>query len=228
LFLRRSNRLLTLRSGPPLGKQRRAGGEWGGYGHSDPCQGAFLIWRGDHFLASGPGPVYRRDTRSHNTITIDGQGQVGDSCVWAPDFLPPEFIPKGPEVAENPEFLTVRMDLTPAYLRHLGVFRHLRTLRIDAGMNIIGRDEVRLRQAGRIGWHFHTRCPIQVNRRRENPEFTLGSHARVVFRRSPGTTCSSRPENFVPAYPNDGERGTEITVEREARATVFNWCLEWL
>ncbi|MEZ5276516.1 MAG: heparinase II/III family protein [Opitutaceae bacterium] len=228
VFLRRSGRLLTLRSGPLLGRQRRSGGEWGGYGHSDPCQGAFLLWSDEHFVASGPGPVYRRDTAMHNAITIDGRGQAGDGGVWAPDFLPPEFIPENPEVVTGKDKITIRMDLTPTYLRHLGVIRHIRTLHIDDRMTIVGRDEVKLRRARRIGWHFHSWCPVRIIRKRDKPEFTLGSLARIVFRRSTGTVLSNRPEDFVPAYPHDGRRGREITVRRYAAQTVFNWQLDWL
>ena len=226
-FLRRSDQLLTVRCGPPLGRRRRSAGERGGYGHSDPCQGAFLIWAGDQFVASGPGPVYRRDTGMHNTITVDGRGQAGDGCVWAPDFLPPEFIPEMPEVISEKNETILRMDLTPTYLRDLGVVRHVRTLRIDAGMNIIGKDEIRLTRPRRIGWHFHTWCPVRIVRDDENPEFLLGSLCRVAFRRSARTRLSHHLETFVPAYPHDGKRGREIIVRRMARATVFNWRLSW-
>ncbi len=84
--------VFTLRSGSPIGMQRYVQGEYGAYGHSDPANGSFLLRNARSFVANGSGPVYRRDTRLHNVITVDGQGQIGDSTVWLPDFIPPEML----------------------------------------------------------------------------------------------------------------------------------------
>jgi hypothetical protein len=73
----------------------------GGYGHSDPCHGAVLVYRGGTFVGSGPGPLYRRDTALHNLVTIGGRGQVGDSCVWYPDFLEDRFVPPSPKARKR-------------------------------------------------------------------------------------------------------------------------------
>jgi hypothetical protein len=227
IFVRREEKLLTVRCGPPLGAQRRKQGEWGGYGHTDPCQGAFLIWCGDQFIASGPGPVYRRDTGMHNAITLDGRGQAGDSCVWAPDFLAQEFIPNRPEVISEKNEITVRMDLTPTYLRHLGVIRHVRTLRIDAEMNISGRDDIELHRIRQIRWHLHSWCPVKVLKKGDAPAFELGSVCHVAFSRLSGTRIYHRSETFVPAYPNDGRRGTVVSVGRMTNQTVLKWRITW-
>lgn len=227
IFIRRADKFLTVRCGPPLGAHRRARGEWGGYGHTDPCQGAFLLWYGDQFVASGPGPVYRRETGMHNTITVDGRGQAGDRCAWAPDFLAQNYVPDSPEVISEKNEITVRMDLTPSYLRHLGVVRHVRTLRIDAGMNIVGRDEIKLRRTRLVRWHLHSWCPVKVLEKGDAPEFELGSICHLVFRRSIGSRLTRRTESFVPAYPNDGRRGTAVSIRRRTDQTIFNWRLTW-
>lgn len=227
IFVRQDDRLITIRCGAPIGMKRRSIGEWGGYGHTDPCQGAFLVWQGDAFVASGPGPVYRRETSMHNAVTVNGRGQVGDSCVWAPDFLSPEFVPKGPKVNSDRGEISICMDLTPTYLPHLGVVRHVRILHLDAALNISGRDEIKLNQPGRIRWHFHSWCPVKLRTTRDKPVFDIGSVCRVTFRRRKGTLASSHRETFVPAYPNDGLRGTVVSVCCSAATTTFNWRLNW-
>jgi hypothetical protein len=85
--------LITFKSGYPLGKERYHRGEWSGYGHSDPCNGSFLIAKGDSFSFCGPGPVYRRDTALHNTLTFNNHGQIGNGMVWAPEFIPDDRFP---------------------------------------------------------------------------------------------------------------------------------------
>jgi hypothetical protein len=163
----------------------------------------------------------------HNAITVDGRGQAGDSCVWAPDFLAPEFIPNRPEVISEKNEIAVRMDLTPTYLRHLGVVRHVRTLRIDAELNISGRDDIELHRTRQIRWHLHSWCPVKILKKGDGPEFELGSICHIAFSRLSGTRIFRRTETFVPAYPNDGQRGTVVSVGRMADQAVLKWRITW-
>jgi hypothetical protein len=227
VFVRRGATLVTLRSGAPLGRQRRAAGEVGGYGHSDPCNGAILVWRGGTFVGSGPGPLYRRDTALHNLVTIGGRGQIGDSCVWFPDFIEEAFIPSVPMVTWRGSNVQIRCELAAAYLPHLGVRRHTRTIQVGSDGALTGEDVVELSSPDVITWHWHTWAKVTVR----GPAFELHGpdcRARLVVAPEAGTQMRLQPECFVAAYPHEGTVGTEITVTRRSRRTVFHWRLEWM
>lgn len=226
IFMRRGDTLVTLRAGAPLGRQRRAAGEVGGYGHSDPCNGAVLVWRGSTFVGSGPGPLYRRDTALHNLVTIGGRGQIGDSCVWFPDFIAEGAIPPGPRIERRRGNTVLRCELASAYLPHLGVRRHTRTVTIAADGALRGEDVVELRAADKIAWHWHTWAKV----RESEGAFHLtgpGCRACLTFEPVGGTQLRVQPERFVAAYPHEGTVGAEITATRHAARTVFRWRLDW-
>ena len=112
IFIRTPQSLFTFRSGPPLGKHRLDLGLTGGYGHSDPCNGSFLLYQNGVLVVSGPGPVYRRETSLHNVVTINGQGQIGDTAVWMPDFLAPSTLAPTPDVKRVGSGTALTVDLT--------------------------------------------------------------------------------------------------------------------
>ena len=227
VFVRRGDTLVTLRSGAPLGRQRRAAGEVGGYGHSDPCNGAILVWRGGTFVGSGPGPLYRRDTALHNLVTIGGRGQIGDSCVWFPDFIAEAFLPPAPVVTRRGSKVRIRCELASAYLPHLGVRRHIRTVQVGSDGALTGEDVIELNSPDEITWHWHTWAKVAAC----DGAFDLrgpGCRARLVVEPEVGTQIRLQPERFVAAYPHEGTVGTEITVTRQARRTVIRWRLEWI
>jgi len=227
VFVRRGDTLVTLRAGAPLGRQRRVAGEVGGYGHSDPCNGAILVWRGGTFVGSGPGPLYRRDTALHNLVTIGGRGQIGDSCVWFPDFIAEGFIPSAPDVTRRGPNVRIRCELAVAYLPHLGVRRHTRTVQVGSDGALTGEDVIELNSPDEITWHWHTWAKVAVR----GPAFDMrgpGCRARLVVAPESGTQIRVQPEHFVAAYPHEGTVGTEITITRHARRTMFRWRIEWL
>lgn len=227
VFVRRGTTLVTLRAGAPLGHQRRAAGEVGGYGHSDPCNGAVLVWRGGTFVGSGPGPLYRRDTALHNLVTVDGRGQIGDSCVWFPDFIAEAAIPPGPQVRREGRVVRLRCELAAAYLPHLGVRRHTRTVWINADGSLRGEDTVVLSEAAEIAWRWHTWARVRLRAgafRLNGP----GCRAHLTIDPVGGTQLRVQPEQFVAAYPHEGTVGTVITATRHAARAVFHWRLTWL
>jgi hypothetical protein len=206
-----SESLFTFRSGPPIGQQRRRGGEPGAYGHSDPANGSFLLFHQNEFLVSGPGPTYRRDTALHNTITFDGQGQIGDSTVWLPDFFPPDVIPPCTEVRTDGRTALLFADLAPSYLPHLGVETCTRSMLVDLGSAIVGVDTVVCSSLRAIEWNLHTRQEIEA----------LPLHILLPEH------CSWKTEltKFVPAYPNDGTRDTALRLAVHGRSVQWVWVI---
>jgi hypothetical protein len=222
--VQRNDTLVTLRSGAPLGRKRRTEGEVGGYGHSDPCHGAVLVYRGGTFVGSGPGPLYRRDTALHNLVTIGGRGQVGDSCVWYPDFLEDRFVPPSPKARKRDGAVHLSCELASAYMPYLGVNRHTRSLVVAPDGSVRGTDIVELAAPDEITWHWHTRAKVKVSK----AAYLLtgpGCRARLELEPKCETHMQLQPERFVAAYPNEGSVGTEITATRVASRTVFRWRL---
>jgi len=202
--------LLTFRAGPPIGAARYAAGERGGYGHADPCNGSFLWYTDGMLLVSGPGPVYRRDSALHNTITVNGRGQIGDGTVWLPDYIPPEALSARPDVVCEGEAVALSADMSHCYLPHLGVSRCYRALYIDpVRERIIGIDLVDCHSSTTIEWNLHSRFPFEPGVPGPMRSFRAAGGSRVLtaFLLDPddGDVITSVQE-FVPAYPNDGTR----------------------
>jgi hypothetical protein len=222
LSLRSASSLFTFRAGPPLGQQRYQRGEYGAYGHSDPAQGSFLLYRNGEFAVSGPGPVYRRDTALHNVITIDGAGQIGDSTVWMPDFLPPDRLVRQRERRTHGKVVLLSADLTPAYLPHLEVDSILRSVAIDIDRYVVGIDSIRCRSPHRIEWNTHAWGP--VHRSIEDGVFLLPGGIQLAMLAPAGFEVTTGLSDFVPAYPHDGRRDTRLVIAVRERETRFIWC----
>lgn len=215
--------LITVRSGYPLGKQRYHWGEWSGYGHSDPCNGSFLINKNDSFLFCGPGPVYRRDTRLHNTLTFDNHGQIGDGMVWAPEFIPEDRFPTF-QFKKNEKFDSVITDLTPCYPDFIGVKRAVRRFMVfPQGIGLI-HDSIQLNSEQEIQWNLHTYNNIATEFENKvlkfhfsdgsgQAEMMLLLPARVQWRTGLST--------FVPAYPNSGERDRYLQLFKKSSKCEF-------
>lgn len=220
--------LFTFRSGAPLGRRRYSAGEAGGYGHADPANGSFLVFREGGPLVYGPGPTYRRDTSLHNTMTIDGQGQIGDSTVWLPDFIPPEAVPPDAEFDLRSARLSIRAEMAPAYLPHLNVEECLRTLRVDPGRFIAGADRVRCSALHDIQWNIHSG---EIRRTGNSGGIfsadlcTPRDTCRLMLFDPADAEIETGPDEMVPAYPNDGTRSVRLRFSVKGREACFLWCV---
>lgn len=220
--------VFTFRSGPPIGITRYREGERGGYGHADPCNGSFLWYTDGRMAVAGPGPVYRRDTALQNVVTVNGQGQIGDGMVWMPDFLPPAVLAARPGVTWRGNAAVVSVDLTSAYLPHLGVRLMHRTMWIDPDGWVTGIDEVSCAAPSSLEWNLHSAAPF-TRFREGGPRgyrAVMGDHALTVFLLDPdGGVCTTGPTEFVPAYPHDGMRDHFLRWAFTGTGTRFIWCL---
>jgi hypothetical protein len=221
--------LFTFRAGPPIGASRYRAGERGGYGHADPCHGSFLWYADGAFLASGPGPVYRRDSSLHNIVTIDGRGQIGDGTVWVPDFFPPECLSPRPEVVTDGDAVSLSVELAHAYLPHLGVRRCQRSLLIDPSHErIVGIDVVTCLSRSNIEWNLHSHAQFQRLPRHGPGAWCApaGKKTLTAFLLDPdGGEATTGCSEFVPAYPNDGTRQYFLRWSHAATHVRLVWCL---
>ncbi len=217
---------VTFRAGPPIGVQRYRAGERGAYGHGDPMNGSFLVSREGGLVISGPGPTYRRTTSLHNTITVNGKGQIGDSTVWLPDFIPPHMLCPLPESRIVNGCLSLSVDLAPAYLPYLGVLRCRRTLYIDPDNLILGVDDVACNSVSTIAWSIHSWGGIeQLSGSRPTGFRIAGGSSGVWFFSPELLSWKTGWTELVPAYPNDGRRDLFLRGEVKGREARFVWAL---
>jgi hypothetical protein len=229
IFVRSSDSLFTFRSGPPLGHHRYEAGITGGYGHSDPCSGSFLLHQKGSMLISGPGPVYRRDTSLQNVVTIDGKGQIGDSAVWMPDFVSPSHHAPTPDIRTAGSALAATVDLARSYLPHLGVQLFRRSIHVEPGRYILGTDVVVVANAASIEWNLHSCGEFVQFGEGQVLRFTFGAGGRpltALISFSPEmVTWKTGLTDFVPAYPNSGERDRYLRIACHTNKAVIDWCV---
>lgn len=213
--------LITFRAGAPLGKKRYDWGEWSGYGHSDPGNGSFLVAKASSFPICGPGPVYRRDTALHNTLTFDGFGQIGDKMVWAPEFIPQERFPKiETNFSEAIDIVTV--DIAPFYLDFLDVKKAQRRFIYLKPNALLIHDSVELNSPREIQWNIHSYFEFIE----EYQVFFIGGknapeniRLKILFPENfEGRTGRTQ---FVPAYPNPGTRDYFLQLFTKAARCQF-------
>ena len=215
--------LFTFRSGYPLGKQRYHWGEWSGYGHSDPGNGSFLIAHGESFLFCGPGPVYRRDTALHNTLTFDNHGQIGDGMVWAPEFIPEDRFPIF-QRAINGKIDSVTTDFTPCYLDFIGLKKAARRFIVFPHGVVLIHDSIQLSSDREIQWNVHTYGIISEDRRDNVLKFNFTDEleqAEMMVLLPENVQWRTDLSTFVPAYPNSGKRDRYLQLFKKATACEF-------
>ncbi len=222
--LRSGDAVFTFRSGPPLGMQRYRNGEYGAYGHSDPANGTFLLYRRNTFLVNGSGPVYRRDSSLHNIVTIDGRGQIGDSTVWLPDFIPPDVLAPPPAVRVDGTTIALSVELSGSFLPHLEVEQCTRALYVDLHRCIAGVDTVRCTRAHSIELNMHSWGNFVPAAGVRERVYALPGGVRYILLAPSGVTDETGFTEFVPAYPNDGTRDHYLKSAVHAAETRFIWC----
>lgn len=229
IFVRTSDTLFTFRSGPPLGKHRYEAGITGGFGHSDPCSGSFLFFQKDSLAIAGPGPVYRRDTSLHNVVTINGRGQIGDSAVWMPDFLPPSLQAATPETRVAGKAVSATVDLARSYFPHLAVQSLRRSILVQPGRYILGADVVKLAHEANIEWNIHSWEVFHHLGDGQRLKFKVGAGSdrslSILCCSSKEVTWETGNSEFVPAYPHSGVRDSFLRVSCRSNETLFVWCI---
>ena len=226
-FCRTSNTLFTFRAGPPLGHHRSMSGITGGYGHSDPCNGAFLLFANGSLALAGPGPVYRRDSALHNVVTINGRGQIGDSAVWMPDFIPPSLLCPRPELKVTDNTISATVELSSSYLPDLGVRSLRRSIMLELDRYIVGVDLIDLENDSSIEWNLHSWKKFSHIETAPRFTFRIGaddSQPTTVFcHTADRPTWQTGESGFVPAYSNDGVRDKYLRISTTGTEAAFFW-----
>jgi hypothetical protein len=219
--------LFTFRSGAPLGMHRYQAGIHGGYGHSDPSNGSFLLFEGDGFVVSGPGPSYRRETALHNTITIDGAGQVGDTAVWLPDFFPPEQLPATAEFRTDGSRVLIAAEFALAYLPYLRAKTCRRSMFVNQDLSIFGVDVVECTVEHPVAWNLHSWYAFEREDGSDSASFITGEGPNrrriVLLHPRANVTWETGLTEMIPAYPHDGRRDYYLRASTTGQRTRFVW-----
>ncbi|MBO9609006.1 MAG: DNRLRE domain-containing protein [Paenibacillaceae bacterium] len=127
---------LFFRSGPPLGHKEAelSSGlspqyDWGA-AHVDPAANSFLLFGDGESLIRDDGYAMPKLTVGHNTLMIDGQGQLGEGGDWL-NMQPYHDLRAEPYVAEatsSPRLDYIVGDATEAYAPALGLSKYRRHL----------------------------------------------------------------------------------------------------
>ncbi len=218
VFIRKNDFLFTVKCGAPLGMQRYKMGEWSGYGHSDPNNGAFLVYDNGVFSLVGQESSYKRNTEFHNTITINGIGQIGDKMVWSPDLNLKKHFPVIKKVKLIKGAYLIDMDLTPCYFDFLGVNSINRKLLVFDKSLFLGVDNVSLDQDNKIEWNGHSFNKFIRAKNRFRLSDEVG--AEIIFLNNINDYKSGETP-FVPGYPNAGKKDYYLKIIENGKRAQF-------
>ncbi len=140
----------------PLGGQQYAAlcarYQIGGTGHNHPAQNHFLLYGRGEVLAGDPGYTYEKRTRNHNTILVDGQGQLGDGEMWP---VPNAGRAHLTGFATQGDVTIVTGDATSAYPAALGLERFERTVVLAGRDLVVVRDRLAAQEPRTFSWLLH-------------------------------------------------------------------------
>ncbi|MEW6219442.1 MAG: heparinase II/III family protein [Thermodesulfobacteriota bacterium] len=127
---------LAFKSGAPGGRfrfetARRTGDTQAvGFGHNHPDQNSIMLYSQGLPLALDPGYQMPKWSRDHNTVIVDGQGQVGEGWLWLRSNEPELLASDGAiaQLTSLPGFDYCLGQAANAYPDHLGLTRFDRSL----------------------------------------------------------------------------------------------------
>ncbi|MFQ6132384.1 MAG: DUF4962 domain-containing protein [Armatimonadota bacterium] len=199
-----------------------------GGGHVHPDANHFVLFGGGEWLIRDDG--YRAKwTGQHNTLLVDGEGQLGEGRQWFQGTQPLRLKarPRVTRALSTPELDHMTGDATEAYPRDLGLrhyVRHLLFLKPDV---LIVVDDIELDEPAPLELRFH---PEQAKAEREGGAFIIGG-GRSVLRLEPLTTegVDASAED-VAAEGRHGERDETMftvrlstTASRWRNAVAVSW-----
>lgn len=124
----------------------------GGTGHNHPAQGHFVLFGLGEVLAADPGYTYEKKTRNHNTILVNGEGQLGDGQMWP---VPNDGRAHITGFVTSGDTTITRGDATSAYPEELGLTKFERTIVLSGPSLIVVRDRLTAKEPATFSWLCH-------------------------------------------------------------------------
>ena len=183
-----------------------------GTGHVHPDLNGFVIFdRGEH-LAVDPGYTVLKKTRNHNTIAIDGGGQIGDGKPW-PSFDPwDRFARIGAFFAAPDSLYYVRGEAARGYEEGLALSRFDRHVMMVPGEQtyFIIHDQLESGREHEYEWLLHSNNPANGDGQRHT--VTSGERSLTAHLVKPAG-LSAKTET-VTVVPHPGREHTAVRGKR--------------
>jgi len=184
--------LVVLKCGPFIG--HKAGQDFSydpGGGHVHPDANHFVVFGAGEWLLRDDGYRAKR-TGQHNTLLIDGNGQLGEGRQWFQGNQPlaVKARPRVLRATSTPTLDHVVSDAAEAYPADLGIERFERHLLFVKPDVLLVADEIRLKKPREMELRFH---PEQQRCERRNDAFLFRGKS-AAMRLEPLTHESTRIE----------------------------------
>jgi hypothetical protein len=211
--------LVVLKCGPFLGHEavQQFSYDPGG-GHVHPDANHFVLFAAGQWLVRDDG--YRAKwTGQHNTLLIDGRGQLGEGKQWFQGAQPlaVKARPRVLRAASSPELDHIVSDAARAYPSDLGLQqfqRHLLFVKPDV---LIVVDDIQLQKPRELELRFH---PEQQRAERDGDAFVFPSQT-AVLQLEPLTGEASRVEAAATGVAGrHGEADESLMTVRLTRTTA--------
>jgi hypothetical protein len=192
-----------------------------GGGHVHPDANHFVLFGAGEWLIRDDG--YRwKWTGQHNTLLVDGRGQMGEGKEWFDGTQPLALKarPRIVRVSSNADLDQMTGDATAAYPPELGLRRHLRHLVFLKPDVLLVCDEVRTDEPRRLELRFH---PESRQAERDGQAFVMRG-AKSILRLEP-LGESSEVDVSAQDMPIEGRRGEQnqsmFTIRLSKQAAVW-------
>ncbi|MCC7491583.1 MAG: DUF4962 domain-containing protein [Fimbriimonadaceae bacterium] len=155
--------LLFLRCGPPLGHEAR--GKFPhdpGSGHVHPDLNHFVLFGAGSWLLRDDGYAAKW-TKQHNTLLVNGQGQLGEGQLWfdGSAFLNLNPGPRVLRAASTPEVDWITADATVGYPKAAGLRRFVRHWLFVKPQALLVLDDIETAAPADLTLHFFPEQPLQ-------------------------------------------------------------------
>lgn len=220
--------LVVFKCGPYIGHDaiRRFTYDPGG-GHVHPDAGHFVIFGHGEWLLRDDG-YHPKRTALHNTLMIDGRGQLGEGSEWfrGAEALTAKAEPKVLCATSSPGLDQISGDATQAYPAELGLKRFVRHLLYLKPNILLVIDDVQTERRARLELCFH---PEQSPRREGRALLAQGKQAvlRIDPLTTEGVSIGTDPAPLPGRKGRGGSTIEAVTLARQANrwqnAVAFSW-----
>ncbi|MFP3903262.1 MAG: DUF4962 domain-containing protein [Armatimonadota bacterium] len=166
----------------------------GGTGHNHPEQNHFFLFGRGATLAGDPGYTYDKQTRNHNTILINGQGQYGDGETW------PRPNPGRAHITHfgTDGISTIAVgDATSAYPDELGLRLFERTFVVADSDLVVVFDRLAAEAPSTFNWLLHHWGTVEEG----NGTYTITRHAaQLTLHHLMPADCTCEQSTYRPQY----------------------------
>jgi len=222
--------LLVFKCGPALGHEATMKFDYDpGSGHVHPDTNHFVLFGNGEWLIRDDG--YRwKVTDQHNTLLVDGKGQLGEGAMWFRGSAPlaVKARPRILMASSTPELDHLAGDATEAYPRDSGLRRFVRHLLFLKPDVLIVADEIEAEEPHNFELRFHPEYPAS----QDDDGAHLSRGKKAALRLEPLTVEEVQVTAAeMPAKDRDGKQTSLFTVRLEARkarwrnAVALSWSL---